>query len=250
MFALRWWWVLGLVCACARHPVEDEEAMFQAALVRADQAWQARGADGFDAVSRALAGAPARFSNHSEVRWRRARLQVARGLAAAVPVDARRYWTAARDEGEACVVDDAIVRAHRAEGWPAAVQYVDDARLPCLSYGAEGWARWMISFGGVAASVDEEALRAWISAAGGAEASGRGALLRALLATAQEDPIAASLVTSLYRDARAGLDGDLWVRWEDMLRVTKSPPAGVASPPRGPRTPEETAALARLTAKP
>lgn len=221
--------------------------MFQAALVRADQAWQARGADGFDAVSRALATAPERFANHSEIRWRRARLDVARGLAAPVAVDARRYWAAARDEGEACVVDDAIVRAHRIEGWAAAVLFVDDARLPCLSFGAEGWVRWMISFGGVAASVDEDALRAWISAAGGEGASGRSALLRALLATAQEDPIAAELVTNLYRDARAGLDGDLWVRWEDMLRVTKSPPSGVSSPPRGPRTPEETAALSRLT---
>jgi hypothetical protein len=244
------WWGLTLALACARHPVEDDEALFQSALVRADQAWLARGTDGFDAVSRALGAVPARFENHSEVRWRRARLDVGRGIAASVAVDARRYWAAARDEAEACAMEDAIVRAHRGEGWTAAVQYVGDARLPCLSFGAEGWARWMISFGGVAASVDEEALRAWISASERADAAARVPLLRALLATAQEDPVAASLVSELYRSARSGLDGDLWVRWEDMLRVTQTPPPALSSPPRGPRTPEEAAALARLTATP
>lgn len=251
--AWGWFWV-GLWLALAGCPKAtiDEGAVLQAGLDSADLAWRARGNRrvGFDGAEAALDRIPAAFADDPEVRWRRARLWVGRGLSAASEHEARRHFATARAAALGCLLlDEEVAAAEREHGWERASEAVPTGSRVCALWAAVAWTRWMVAFGMDAAAVDLPNVDALLRAGDEPLDQERHDLAqwtKGLLLAARPHPHGrdlrqgrALLEEALVRSATMD-DGTPWVRWRDMERwaeLSHSAP----TPATEPFTPEDRA---------
>lgn len=227
--------------ACPKHgePVVTVDTW----LTAADAAWDRRGADGFGPVSDALDSAWGVAPEDARVRWRLARLSVAKGLTAADPDAALSQFATARAQGLACLDLQADFDQPKVD--PFTRLGPDDA--PCAAWTAYAWARWWTSFGPDAAALDHDRIALLASEAehlGGDP--GLVAWTRALVHAGEGD-------RGAVRDFHAAIaadPSDLWRRADLVLLVAR--PGGdeqetdvqiAAMDKQGPRSPEDRAAL-------
>lgn len=256
----RWLLIGAVAVVCARNRPSEDDLALAAALQAADAAWAARGRSGLDPVGLALEAVPPTRRSVPEVRWRWVRLHVAEGLVANDRPTGLRALAAAREEGLACLYDDALVRSTAARaGWVSAAPLVEESRVICAAWASLAWSRWSVVFGASGASVDSETIGA-LAARGLAAAdsdvhdvAGWAEALR-LLSPGAVDADRRRGVAMLTDVVRRGVDrDDAWVRWWDAARsLSIDERAGLSVPARPPQTPEErvTAVLAaKLTAR-
>jgi len=150
---LRFLWIGTLVTGCAKRGELEEYASVAQQLRAADAAWSERHDSdaGRAALDLALGMAPA----DAEVHWRQSRLSVFEASTATVPDRSRRAYADARAAGLACLDVDVVFKAARAEdGLDVALGGLEEKHQLCASWTAYAWARWLVLFGGEAASLD------------------------------------------------------------------------------------------------
>lgn len=141
-------WFSLLACPKRGEPVVTVETW----LAAADAAWDHRGADGLAPVDTALNQAWGVAPDDSRVRWRLARLSVAKGLTASDPDEAISEFATARAQGLACL--DVPASFDQPGGAPFTRLGTDDG--PCAVWTALAWARWWLAFGPAAAALDHD----------------------------------------------------------------------------------------------
>ncbi len=161
-----------LVVGCLRGERRLEEG-FQAALARADAAWEARDVEGFEAVATALDAADALIPGRPEASWRRARLSVGAGIAEEDEVEAMRHFATARVAGLDCLARAGAVEATARERFATVVAIPPSAR-PCVDWTALAWSQWITLFGGGGAAVDLERVDQLIAWAADGQIGARG----------------------------------------------------------------------------
>lgn len=162
---MRWLAVLLLAsCAGRRGPVVVDET--DELLRIADNQWARRGELGLEVVESTLNEAYRERRDSPEVLWRLVRLHVARGMAEGDPRASQYAYAEARALGVGCLELDALFVQDRIErGWGGAVLRLDEDDVPCASWTAFAWARWIADHGPVAAALDLQAVAALIGRA-------------------------------------------------------------------------------------
>lgn len=149
-------------------------SQLEALLAEADRAWDRRGAGGFQPVDDALQQAYGLVPDDPGVIWRITRLRVAEAQVEDDPERRLAGLGQARSLAWSCVQGDLGISALRAEqGMPRALERMPVDRQPCVAWGGYAWARWMVEFGGEAASLDLETLDAIAHAGPGYEEASR-----------------------------------------------------------------------------
>lgn len=229
-------------------------SQLEALLAEADRAWDRRGVGGFQPVDDALQKAFGLVPDDPGVLWRLTRLRVAEAQVEDDPERRLAGLGQARSLAWGCVQGDLGTAAVRAEqGMVRALERMPPERQPCVAWGGYAWARWMVEFGGEAASLDLEMLDAIARAgAGYGEASRvRVAWAEGIVAAGRPEWADRDVATASTRFAEVerALQGELEVRVDRFVLLQRGTPdetagraalAGVR-----PNTPEERAVLRR-----
>lgn len=148
--------VAVLFVGCPKRGGEEESALWLARRIeQIDEAWAARGDDGFSPVHSALTEGEVAFPDHPELAWRWSRYSTGRGLAAPDPDTARHHFAEARGAGLRCLLADPVFDARQAElGWEPALEVLPADREPCALWTAFAWLKWMEQIGARAAELD------------------------------------------------------------------------------------------------
>jgi hypothetical protein len=142
----------------------DGEDPVPALLRQADNAWDARGTQGFEPVIVALDLAFQAERGRADVLWRLARLHVAQGLAAEEPRDAMREFGTARGLALECLdLEPGYLQRRRQGEVTPALEALGQPEGPCLVWAGLAWTQWMALMGGGAAALDLEALDALLA---------------------------------------------------------------------------------------
>lgn len=239
-----------LLAGCPKRGVDDDAEALAAAMRAVDRTWAARGSVGLDGVEAVLATQGARWPSRPEVLWRRARLQVARGLVADSRSDAARSFARARFTAVSCLdLHPGFRRTRQGAGWSAALRRLDEGQNDCTVWAAVAWTRWVQARGAVGMALDLDVIEALLDHVDGREVGdGLVPWTWAVLASTRPGPATAATVQGLTEAVRAGVAGasdDVWVRWADLGQADPEA-AALSRPTRPPRTPEERAAVERV----
>lgn len=209
---------LGLAGACG-HRRSQQEDPFPAAIARVDAAWQDRGRAGFPPVAEALDQLETIAPGHPELRWRRARLELAVGLAGESYGERRAGLASARGEAMACLSDAPAFRlGWRRGAWSEAVESVPAERLGCLAFAALSWVRGGLDLDAAAVAIDRERVDALV-AEGPASAWPEHRWASALVAAASGDTARASASRAVLEALIEQVDEPAWVRADLALIV-------------------------------
>ena len=158
MVLFRLLWIGVLLVGCVKRGAIEDGNSVALQLSAADAAWSSR--QDSDAGRAALDAALGMAPLDTEVRWRQSRLYVFEGATATLPDRSRRAYADARAAGLACLEVDVVFKAARSEdGLDSALGGLEEKHQLCASWTAYAWARWLVLFGGEAASLDVPRVR-------------------------------------------------------------------------------------------
>jgi len=133
-------------------------------LTRADAAWEARAQGGLDPVEEILQEAFQIGRTDPRLRWRLARLDVARGMATANTVQAQAAYARARGHGWSCLNRvSGVPELRRSGAIEEALGRVGSDLAPCVAWTGMAWARWRQA-AGIAGTIDDDALQEYVAA--------------------------------------------------------------------------------------
>lgn len=216
-----------------------------ARLVALDSQWSSGGSIDFDAYAEALDALDGEV-HPSNLLWRKARLEVSRGLVSDDPILASAHYTRARDYGVQCLtLETESARLWESGDRAAAVQAHSRQGDSCVIWLSHGWIRWAKRFEPQAVAMDREVMLALgrsLEQMAAPEAKHAWALGENYLGSGM---VGSRMLATLAEEcAEAGSQG-CWVIWEDALTAGADAPETWASVPRPARA-DDRAAYTRL----
>ncbi len=170
MMPSRMKWLLPMLslfvfaAGCPKGPEVAVTDPLEDTLAGIEEAWAFRGEVGNGIVEQLLDDALRRFPNEPKVHWRRSRLYVSEGMAAATPTEAARHYSKARAAALVCLDEDGRFQQKRREsGWAVALTMLEPEREVCVGWAAWSWVRWMAAHGRTASSLDLERIDALVA---------------------------------------------------------------------------------------
>lgn len=240
---------LGLVACAARRGPSAEE-VFTERLADHDAAWAERGRYGLDAPAGFLESIPARYRQHPEVRWRWARVHVARALVSDGRREGQRWLVAARDEAMTCVREDVEIAAvGEAEGLRESLAALEARRARCAAWAGLSWSWWLTTWP-VAAMAEDHAVVAVLldraDALGEVAMARHGAALLAARTSRSQGggPEVAESGLEVARRTVSDVDAR-WLLWADQAVLARASGRVVPPEPSAPPTTPEARAARR-----